>query len=162
FNLIVVLSSYNASRRHFKMQDMSAYIYLFKLKRRRGIQIMSGLNEVLAINTENAPSGNGLYSQAVAFSHYNHLSAQLPVDPKTGKLVAGGVEAQAKQSLQNIKAIVESNGHVLSDVVRLTVFVTNIKDVDAVEDVCKSFYPTYVPTQTVVAVDALQLDALVQ
>src|SRR5699024_3564139 len=109
-----------------------------------------------------APSGNGLYSQAVAFSHYNHLSAQLPVDPKTGKLVAGGVEAQAKQSLQNIKAIVESNGHVLSDVVRLTVFVTNIKDVDAVEDVCKSFYPTYVPTQTVVAVDALPLDALVQ
>lgn len=123
---------------------------------------MSGLNEVLAINTENAPSGNGLYSQAVAFSHYNHLSAQLPVDPKTGNLVAGGVKAQAEQSLNNIKAIVESNGHVISDVVRLTVFVTNIKDVDAVEDVCKSFYPTYVPTQTVVAVDALPLDALVQ
>ena len=58
---------------------------------------MSGYNAVSAKNTENAPNGNGLYSHSVAFSHYNNLSAQLPVDPTTGKLVAGGIKEQAEQ-----------------------------------------------------------------
>lgn len=123
---------------------------------------MSGYNAVLARNTDNAPKSIGPYSQTVAFSHYNNLSAQLPVDPKSGKLVAGGVKEQAGQCFNNIKAIVESIGHVMSDVVRITVFVRNIKDVDAVDEVYKTFFPTYVPTRTTVAVAALLMDALVQ
>lgn len=123
---------------------------------------MSGYNAVLARNTDNAPKSIGPYSQTVAFSHYNNLSAQLPVDPKSGKLVAGGVKEQAGQCFNNIKAIVESIGHVMSDVVRITVFVRNIKDVDAVDEVYKTFFPTYVPTRTTVAVAALPMDALVQ
>lgn len=124
--------------------------------------IVSGFNAVLARNTENAPNKVGPYSQTVAFSHYNNLSAQLPVDPKTGKLVAGGVKEQAEQCFKNIKAVVESIDHVMTDVVRITIFVKNIKDVDAVDLVYKSFFPTYVPTRTVVAVDALPLGATVQ
>ncbi|MFT4104726.1 MAG: RidA family protein [Lacrimispora sp.] len=123
---------------------------------------MSGYNAVLARNTENAPTGIGPYSQTVAFSHYNNLSAQLPIDPKTGNVVAGGVKEQAEQCFKNIKAIVESIGHVMSDVVRISVFVKNIKDVDAVDEVYKTFFPTYVPTRTTVAVAALPMDALVQ
>ncbi len=123
---------------------------------------MSGYNAVLARNTENAPKSIGPYSQTVAFSHYNNLSAQLPIDPKSGKLVAGGVKEQAEQCFKNIKAIVESIDQVMSDVIRITVFVANIKDMDAVNDVYKTFFPTYVPTQTVVAVAALPMDALVQ
>lgn len=123
---------------------------------------MSGYNAVLARTTENAPKGIGPYSQTVAFSHYNNLSAQLPVDPKSGKLVAGGVKAQAEQCFKNIKAIVESIGHVMSDVVRITVFVKNINDVDAVDEVYKTYFPTYVPTRTIAAVAALPMDALVQ
>ena len=123
---------------------------------------MSGYNAVLARNTENAPKGIGPYSQTVAFSHYNNLSAQLPIDPKSGKLVAGGVKKQAEQCLKNIKAIVESIDHVMSDVVRITVFVKNIKDVDDIDEVYKTFFPSYVPTRTVVAVAALPMDALVQ
>jgi reactive intermediate/imine deaminase len=123
---------------------------------------MSGYNAVLARNTENAPKGIGLSSQTVAFSHYNNLSAQLPIDPKSGKLVAGGVKEQAEQCFKNIKAIVESIGHVMSDVVRVTVFVKNIKDVDAVDEVYKTFFPTYVPTRTTAAVAALPMNALVQ
>jgi len=123
---------------------------------------LSAYNAVLARNTDNAPKGIGPYSQTVAFSHYNNLSAQLPVDPKTGKLVAGGVKEQAEQCLKNIKAIVESINHVMSDVVRITVFVKNIKDVDAVDEVYKTYFPTYVPTRTVAAVAALPMDALVQ
>jgi reactive intermediate/imine deaminase len=123
---------------------------------------MSGYNAVLARNTENAPKGFGPYSQTVAFSHYNNLSAQLPIDPKSGKLVAGGVKEQAEQCFKNIKAILNSIDHVMSDVVRITVFVKNIKDVEAVDEVYKTYFPTYVPTRTTVAVATLPLDALVQ
>lgn len=123
---------------------------------------MSGFNAVLARNTEYAPQNIGPYSQTVAFSHYNNLAAQLPIDPETGKLVDGGIEDQAAQCFNNIEAVIESIGHVMSDVVRITVFVTNIKDVDAVDEVYKEFFPTYVPTRTTVAVDALPMGALVQ
>ena len=120
------------------------------------------VNAVLARNTKNAPKSIGPYSQTVAFSHYNNLSAQLPIDPKSGKLVSGGVKEQAEQCFKNIQAIVESIDHVMSDVVRISVFVTNIKDVDAVNEVYKTFFPTYVPTRTTVAVAALPMNALVQ
>lgn len=123
---------------------------------------MSAYNAVLARNTENAPKNIGPYSQTVAFSHYNNLSAQLPIDPNSGKLVTGGIKEQAEQCFKNIKAVVESIDHVMNDVVRITVFVKNIKDIDAVDEVYKTFFPTYVPTRTVVAVAALPMDALVQ
>jgi len=123
---------------------------------------MSGYNEVLARNTQSAPSDIGLYSQTVAFSHYNNFSVQLPIDPKSGELVAGGINEQAEQCFKNIKSVVESIKHVMSDVVRITIFVTNIKDADAVSVIYKSFFPTYVPALTVVAVDALPMGALVQ
>ena len=123
---------------------------------------MSNYNAVAPTNTDNAPKAIGLHSQSVAYSHYNNLSAQLPIDPKSGKLVAGGVKEQAEQCFKNIKAIVGSVDHVMSDVVRITVFVNNIKDLDVVDEVYKTFFPTYVPTQTKVAVAALPMDALVQ
>jgi reactive intermediate/imine deaminase len=122
---------------------------------------MSGLNAVLARNTDAAPQ-DPLSSQTVAFSHYNNLSAQLPIDPATGAVVAGGAAEQAKQCLANLKAVVESIGHVMDDVVRLTVFVTDIADVAAVDEAAGSFFSDYVPTRTNVAVAALPLGASVQ
>lgn len=120
------------------------------------------LNALLARNTDNAPKNIGLYSQTVAFSHYNNLSAQLPIDPKSGKLVVGGIKEQAEQCFKNIKAIMESIDHVMSDVVRITVFVTNMKDMKVVDEIYRTFFPTYLPTQTIVAVAALPMNALVQ
>lgn len=120
------------------------------------------INSLVARNTENAPKNIGPYSQTVAFSHYNNLSAQLPIDPKSGKIIAGGVKEQTEQCFKNIKAILESIDHAMNDVVRITVFVKNIKDVDTVDEVYKTFFPTYVPTRTTVAVAALPLNALVQ
>ncbi len=111
-------------------------------------------------NTENAPKG--LYSQTAAFSHYNNISSQLPIDPKTGKMVAGGVKEQAGQCLNNIKAILESIDHVMDDVVKTTIFLKNISDIEAVNEVCAKFFPGYVPARTTVAVSALPMDALVQ
>lgn len=122
---------------------------------------MSGNNEVLARNTENAPKCP-MSSQTVAFSHYNNLSAQLPVDPATGEIVAGGIKEQAEQCYRNIKAIVESIDHHLNDVIRITIFVRDIQDMDFVDAVHRAFFPTYVPARTVVAVDALPMDARIQ
>jgi reactive intermediate/imine deaminase len=123
---------------------------------------MSGYNVVLARNTENAPKGIGPYSQTVAFSHYNNLSAQLPIDPKSGKMVPGGIKEQAGQCFNNIKSIVESIDHVMDDIVRITIFLKNISDIDAVDKVYTTFFPTYLPTRTIIAVAALPMDAVVQ
>ncbi|AOV07315.1 RidA family protein [Sporosarcina ureilytica] len=123
---------------------------------------MCGFNAVLARSTKNAPSSIGPYSQTVAFSHYNYLSAQLPLDAKTGELIAGGIKEQAEQCLKNIKAIVDSIDHVMSDIVKITVFVKDINDAYAVDEVYNTFFPTYVPARTMVEVAALPMDALVQ
>ncbi|MFC4950274.1 RidA family protein [Pseudonocardia sp. GCM10023141] len=123
---------------------------------------MSDYNAVLARNPEQAPKPIGPYSQSVAFSHYNNLAAQLPIDPETGEVVSGGVKEQATQVLANIRAVVEAIDHVMDDVVRLSVFVTDIADVDAVDAVIATTFTGYVPTRTTVAVTALPLGAVVQ
>ncbi|MDA3941457.1 MAG: Rid family detoxifying hydrolase [Spirochaetia bacterium] len=111
-------------------------------------------------NTENAPKG--IYSQTAAFSHYNNISSQLPIDPKSGKMAAGGVKEQARQCFNNINAILESINHVMDDVVKTTIFLKNISDIEVVNEVCAKFYPSYVPARTTVNVSALPMDALVQ
>lgn len=121
---------------------------------------MSDPNVVVARNTDKAPVSD-LYSQTVAFSHYNNLSAQLPIDPATGAIVAGGAAEQAEQCFKNIQAVVESIGHDMNDIIRVSIFLADIMDLSAVEKVQASFFPTYQPARTVVAVDALPQGALV-
>ncbi len=114
----------------------------------------------VARNTENAPKG--LYTQTVAFSHYNNIAGQLPIDPKSGELVAGDVKDQTEQCLNNVKAILESIDHVMEDLVKTTIYVKNISDIEAVNEVCAKFFPNYVPARTFANVVALPMDALVQ
>lgn len=121
---------------------------------------MSDPNVVVARNTDQAPTSD-LYSQTVAFSHYNNLSAQLPIDPATGAIVAGGAAEQAEQCFKNLQAIVESIGHDMNDIIRVSIFLADIMDLNAVEKVQASFFPTYQPARTVAAVDALPQGALV-
>ncbi len=112
-------------------------------------------------NTPNAPESS-FSTQTVAFSHYNNLSAQLPLDPGSGQIVAGGAREQARQCLTNIKAILESIDHTMDDVVKTTIFLTNTSDTEAVSEVCAEFFPDYVPARTVVNASALPMGALVQ
>ena len=112
-------------------------------------------------NTKNAPK-SALSKQTVAFSHYNNLSSQLAIDPKTDKLVSGGVKEQTEQCLNNIKAILESINHPMDDVVKTTIFLKDISDADTVNEVCAKFFPNYVPARTIVSASALPMDALVQ
>jgi reactive intermediate/imine deaminase len=116
---------------------------------------------VEANNTDRAPRCP-LSSQTVAFSHYNNISAQLPIDPASGKLVAGGIREQAGQCLKNIREIVESVGHVMADVVKVNVFLRNIDDIDAVNGVYAEFFPGGIPARRVVGTSALPMDALIQ
>ncbi|MBV7469561.1 RidA family protein [Aeromonas sp. sif0611] len=123
---------------------------------------MSGTIIKSARNTPNAPQDLGPCTQSVAFSHYNNISAQLPVDTKTGKLVSGDIQAQARQCLTNIQAIVESIGHVMDDMVKVTLFLKDMGDLEAVDAVYREFFPLHLPTRTVLAVAALPLGAAVQ
>ncbi|MBT2947162.1 Rid family detoxifying hydrolase [Vibrio anguillarum] len=111
-------------------------------------------------NTEHAPQG--LSSQTAAFSHYNNLSAQLPIEPKTGEIVQGGIKEQSQQCLNNINAILESIGHTMADIVKTTIFLKNISDAEAINEVCGQFFPSYVPARSLVSVADLPMNALVQ
>ena len=122
---------------------------------------MTDFNVVVSKNTEQAPV-NALHSQTVAFSHYNNLSGQLPIDPTTGSVVAGGIKAQAEQIFNNIKAVVESIDHVMDDIVKVTVYLQNIADLNTVDEVYATYFPNGVPARTTVEVSALAMDALVQ
>ncbi len=116
---------------------------------------------IRANNTENAPKSS-LSTQTVAFSHYNHIAAQLPIDPKSGGIVAGGVKEQARQCLKNIKAIVESVAHVMDDIVKVNIQLKNIADIDAVNEVYTTFFKSDLPARTTIGVSAISMDALVQ
>ncbi|MCB8748858.1 hypothetical protein LHU53_18345 [Rhodoferax sp. U2-2l] len=123
---------------------------------------MSNFNAISSKNPVSALQGMGPYSQTVAFSHYNNLAAQLPIDPASGKIVAGGIKNQAQQCFENIKAIVEGIHHTMDDIVRISIFVQNIADIDVVDEVFSTFFQGYVPARTTAAVAALPMQALIQ
>lgn len=112
-------------------------------------------------NTEQAPK-QLLSTQTVAFSHYNHFSGQLPINPKTGKLIDGDIKAQTQQCLENIKAIVESIDHKMDDIVKVTIQLKDINDIDTVNDVYTTFFDGELPARTVFGVSAIPMDALIQ
>lgn len=122
---------------------------------------MSKFNEVLARNTNDVAKGLLGFSQTVAFSHYNNLSAQLPVDA-SGKLISSDLKEQAIQCFKNIEAIVKSINHNLDDVVRLTIFTKSTKDFDIAIDVLNTFFKDYKPALTLLAVKDIPLNASIQ
>lgn len=112
-------------------------------------------------NTDSAPK-HSLSTQSVAFSHYNHLSGQLPIDPKTGDLVKGNITEQAKQCLENIKNIIENTDHVMDDIVKVTIQLKDIDDIDAVNDLYKTFFSGDLPARTVIGVTDIPMSAAIQ
>jgi reactive intermediate/imine deaminase len=116
---------------------------------------------IRANNTDKAPL-SPLYTQTVAFSHYNHIAAQLPIDPQSNAMIEGGVKEQAEQCLNNIKAIVESVNHVMDDIVKVNVQLKDMADMDAVNEVYANFFEKELPARTTVGVSAIPMDALVQ
>ena len=114
------------------------------------------------IATTAAPGAIGPYSQAIEANGFVFVSGQIPLDPATGAFVPGGVEAQAEQSLKNLKAVLEAAGYSLADVVKTTVFLTNMGDFAAVNAVYARFFTAECPARSAVQVGALPKGALVE
>ncbi len=107
-----------------------------------------------AVSTDKAPAAIGPYSQAVQAGVSLYVSGQIPVDPSTGKM-ADDISLQARQSLENLKAILEASGYSLSDVVKTTVFVTDINNFNAINAVYAEYFPKEAPARSFVAVKDL-------
>ncbi len=114
------------------------------------------------INTENAPSAIGPYSQALSFEKLVFTSGQLPLDPKTMAFVEGGIKEQARQSLMNLKAILEAGGASLSTVLKTTCFLSDMENFAAFNEVYTEVFGSSAPARSCVEVARLPKDALVE
>ena len=114
------------------------------------------------ISTQQAPAAIGPYSQAIQVGNLVYTSGQIPIDPSTGSLVEGGVKEQARQSLLNVKAILEEAGLTMGNVVKTTVFMADMNDFADMNAVYASFFTEPYPARSAVAVKTLPKGALVE
>ena len=112
--------------------------------------------------TENAPKALGPYSQAVKVGNLVFVSGQVPIDPATGELVEGGAPDQAEQCLKNIRAILEAAGMTMANIVRATVYLTDLNNFGAVNEVYAGFFAGDYPARVCVEVSGLPKEALVE
>jgi len=113
------------------------------------------------LSTEKAPAAIGPYSQGISAAGLTFVSGQLPVDPATGAMPEDAA-SQAKQSLTNVSAILESNGCSMDDIVKTTVFLVDMGDFAAVNEVYKTFFGESFPARSCVAVKELPKGAKVE
>lgn len=115
-----------------------------------------------AISTEKAPAAIGPYSQAVKAGDTIYVSGQLPIDPATGAFAGDDITAQTRQSLTNIRSILEAAGTDMSKVVKTTVLLKSIADFAAMNEVYAQFFSEPYPARAAFQVAALPKDALVE
>lgn len=114
------------------------------------------------ISTNKAPAAIGPYSQAVRAGAFLYISGQIPLDPSTGAMVGGGVGSQTARALSNMKEILEAAGMGLADVVKVQVFLKDMNDFAAMNEVYASFFPKNPPARVAVQVARLPKDAAVE
>ena len=114
------------------------------------------------IHTDKAPAAIGPYSQAIQIGQLLFTSGQVPIDPETGAIVEGGIQEQARQSLNNIKAILNDAGTNMGAVVKTTVFLQDMNDFAAMNEVYAQFFQEPYPARSAVQVGRLPKDALVE
>jgi 2-iminobutanoate/2-iminopropanoate deaminase len=114
------------------------------------------------ISTEKGPKAIGPYSQAVRANGFIYISGQGAIDPATGALVAGGIAEQTARALDNLKAIVEAAGSSLDHAVKVTVFLKDMNDFAAMNEVYARYFPKNKPARTTVEVARLPLDLRVE
>lgn len=115
------------------------------------------------VSTDNAPAAVGPYSQGITANGFVFTAGQVPLDPATGELVEGDIQAQARQSLANIKAVLEAAGSDLARVVKVTVYLADINHFSAVNEVyAEIFEGTDPPARSAFQVAALPLGARIE
>ena len=115
-----------------------------------------------AIQTNNAPAAIGPYSQAIEVNGFLFASGQIPIDPATGEFVKGGIKEQTRQSLLNAKSILIAAGSDLNRVVKTTVFLSDMANFTAMNEVYSTFFEQPFPARSAVAVKDLPKGALVE
>ena len=114
------------------------------------------------ISTKKAPTAIGPYSQAIQAGNLVYTSGQIPIDPATGVFVEGGIKEQTRQSLTNVKAILEEVRLTMSNVVKTTVFMADMSDFADMNSVYAEFFTEPYPARSAVAVKTLPKGALVE
>lgn len=115
-----------------------------------------------AISTTKAPAAIGPYSQAIKVGGLVFVSGQLPIDPATGAFAEGGIKELTRQSLTNMKAILEEAGTSMANVVKTTVFLADMNDFAAMNEVYAEFFAAPFPARSAVAIKTLPKGALVE
>ena len=108
-----------------------------------------------AIHSDNAPAAIGTYSQAIRSGDFVFLSGQIPLDPKTMDIVDGDFEARARQVFENLKAVAEAAGGDLNQVVKLTIFLTDLDNFAAVNSVMEDYFNQPYPARAAIGVASL-------
>jgi len=114
------------------------------------------------IQTDKAPQAIGPYSQAIRTSGLVFASGQIPIDPATGQFVAGGIEAQTEQVLKNLSAVLEAAGSGLDRVIKTTVFLADMQEFGAMNEVYGRFFTDDPPARATVEAARLPRDAKVE
>ena len=107
------------------------------------------------ICTEKAPPAIGPYSQAIKSGGFLFASGQIPIDPSTGQIVDGGIEEQTKQVLENVLGLLESAGMSLENVVKTTLFITNMDEFPIINRIYSNYFKQSPPARSCVEVSAL-------
>ncbi len=114
------------------------------------------------IHTEQAPKAIGPYSQAIRTNGFVFASGQIPIDPKTGEFVAGGIAEQTEQAIKNLARVLEAAGSGLSRVVKTTVFLADMEEFVAMNEVYGRFFSEEPPARATVEAARLPRDARVE
>ena len=114
------------------------------------------------ITSPKAPAAIGPYSQAIAANGFMFISGQLPIDPATGNFAEGGIRELTRQSLENVKSILAEAGLTLADVVKTTVFLADMSDFAAMNEVYAEYFTAPAPARSAVAVKTLPKGGLVE
>ena len=120
------------------------------------------MKDIEVIATEGAPAALGPYSQALRANGTIYCSGQIPLDPKTGQIVEGGIEAQTRRVLANLKAVLEAAGSGFDRLVQTTVFLADMNDFATVNAICTELYAGAKPTRSCVQVAALPRGAKIK
>jgi 2-iminobutanoate/2-iminopropanoate deaminase len=114
------------------------------------------------ISTPKAPAAIGPYSQAIRVGNLIYTSGQIPINPATGQFVEGGIKEQTRQSLTNVKAILEEAGTSMANVIKTTVFMADMADFADMNGIYAEFFAEPFPARSAVAVKTLPKGALVE
>lgn len=114
------------------------------------------------IKTDKAPAAIGPYSQGIQAENLIFSSGQLPIDPATGEIAAGGIEGQAKQVFENLKAVLNASGADLADVIKTTVFIKDMNDFGKVNEIYGSYFSAPYPARSCFEVARLPKDVLIE